>query len=414
MILLSHPTANQNVRQAAIAFAEAGLLAEFWTCVNWHRNGLLDRLFAVAPALQGELRRRSFPSELDPFIHTHGRREWGRQFANHFGSQWLTRKNGIFDIDGVYHSLDRRVARRLRQGLPIKAVYSYDDGALETFQAAKKLGIFCFYEHPIVHWRLAQKIQQEEAQLRPEWAPTLIALGDSEEKLTRKDEELALADLVITPSSFSKESLGVAGNLTARVRVIPYGTNPISLQVSRPRKEGKLRVLFVGALTQAKGLGYLLEAVEQLQDRIDLTLVGRRVSATIPTRTVLQRHHWIPSLSHPELLREMVRHDVLVLPSLNEGFGLVLAEAMGQGLTVITTAHTAGPELFVDGVEGFIVPIRSSEAIAAKLLLLDGERDRLASMQEAAQRRSMTNSWEDYRRRLVQLAREVMARKFVL
>src|SRR5262249_38330938 len=243
---------------------------------------------------------------------------------------------------------------------------------------AKKLGIFCFYEHPIVHWRFSQKIQQEEAELRPEWAPTLVALEDSEEKLARKDEELALADLVITPSNFSKESLGAASKLTARVRVIPYGTNPMSSKVSRRLKEGKLRVLFVGALTQAKGLGYLLEAAEQLQDRIELTLIGRRVSPTIPTRTMLEGHDWIPSLSHPELLREMVRHDVLVLPSLNEGFGLVLAEAMGQGLTVITTAHTAGPELFIDGVEGFIVPIRSSQAIAEKLLLLDGERDRLA------------------------------------
>jgi alpha-maltose-1-phosphate synthase len=409
MILLSHPTANQNVRQAAIAFAETGLLSEFWTCVNWSRGGVLDCLLTVAPALQQELRRRSFPSEVDPFIHTHGLREWARQLANHLGWHGLTQTNGIFDIDAVYHSLDRRVARRLNRGLTIKAVYSYDDGALETFRVAKKRGIFCFYELPIVHWRLSQKIQQEEAELRPEWAPTLVGLRDSEEKLARKDEELALANLVITPSNFSKESLGAASNLTAPVRVIPYGTNPISSNLPRPPHKGKLRVLFVGALTQAKGLAYLLEAAEQLQDRIELTLIGRRVCATIPTPTVLEQHRWIPSLSHPELLQEMVRHDVLVLPSLNEGFGLVLAEAMGQGLTLVTTAHTAGPDLFTDGQEGFIVPIRSTEAIAEKLLLLDAERDRLATMQEAARRRATRNSWKDYRQRLVALAREVVA-----
>ena len=67
VILLSHPTANQNVRQTALAFAEAGLLEEFWTCVNWKAGGLLDRCFSFLPRFQGELRRRSFPAELASF-----------------------------------------------------------------------------------------------------------------------------------------------------------------------------------------------------------------------------------------------------------------------------------------------------------------------------------------------------------
>jgi glycosyltransferase involved in cell wall biosynthesis len=46
-----------------------------------------------------------------------------------------------------------------------------------------------------------------------------------------------------------------------------------------------------------------------------------------------------------EVLREMQRHDVLVFPSLFEGFGLVIVEAMSQGLPVITTSHTAGPDI---------------------------------------------------------------------
>jgi glycosyltransferase involved in cell wall biosynthesis len=315
-----------------------------------------------------------------------------------------------FNIGAVYLSLDRAVARRVKDSLTIKAVYGYDDGALETFRAAKKRGILCLYEHPIVHWRVSHQIQREEAELRPEWAPTLGALTDSEEKLARKDEELALADVVIAPSRFSKESLAGAPNLTAPIKVVSYGADPSATIVSRPRKGGKLRVLFVGSLTQAKGLGYLLEAAELMRGRIELTLIGRRVAAEMPTQAELERHRWIPSLSHPELLQEMARHDVLVLPSLNEGFGLVLAEAMAQGLTVITTAHTAGPDLFTDGVEGFVVPIRSAEAIAEKLMCMDGERGRLGAMQEAARRRAMTNSWENYRQRLIVLAREVVGK----
>ena len=134
--------------------------------------------------------------------------------------------------------------------------------------------------------------------------------------------------------------------------------------------DGKLRVLFVGALSQAKGLGYLLEAVAGLEGGIEFTLIGRRVSPTVPAPSLLEKYNWIPSLPHDELLREMSRHDVLVLPSLHEGFGLVMTEAMSQGLVVITTPHTAGPDLITDGVDGFVVPIRSAAAIEEKLEIL--------------------------------------------
>ena len=167
----------------------------------------------------------------------------------------------------------------------------------------------------------------------------------------------------------------------------------------------KLRVLFVGALSQAKGLDYLLQAVSRLERRIELTLIGRRVSSVVPSRDVLSRHRWIPSLPHSELLTEMSRHDVLVFPSLHEGFGLVIPEAMAQGLVVITTPHTAGPDLISNGVDGFIVPIRSSEAIEEKLDCLLTDAKLLADMKAAAQRKASALRWETYRRQIVSVAR---------
>jgi glycosyltransferase involved in cell wall biosynthesis len=103
----------------------------------------------------------------------------------------------------------------------------------------------------------------------------------------------------------------------------------------------------------------------------------------------------------------MARHDVLVLPSLHEGFGLVITEAMAQGLVVITTPHTAGLDLITDGIDGFLVPIRSPEAIEEKLVTLR-DPDRRRAMQEAARAKANTYTWENYRQRLVRLAREVV------
>ncbi len=412
MILLSHPTANQNVRQTALALAEAGLLAEFWTCVNWRRGGTLDRAVAFSHRLRNELRRRSFAPELAPFIRTVPGREWGRQLASQLGwTSLTTSETGIFSIDAVYLSLDRRVARRLSTPGRIRAVYAYDDGALKSFRSAKRLGLTCIYEHPIVYWRKVRQLQAEEADLQPAWAPTLGALADSEEKLARKDEELSLADLVVTASSFSKESLAAAPGLRAPVRVIPYGAD--SLGIPRPPHEARarLRVLFAGSLTQAKGLAYLLEAVARLAKEIEFTLIGRRVSDEIPAPALLDKYRWIPSLPHDELLAEMSRHDVLVLPSLHEGFGLVMSEAMSQGLVVITTPHTGGPDLITEGVDGFIVPIRSAEAIEEKLALLARDGERLISMQGAARRKAAALTWENYRQGVAGVAREVMEKR---
>ncbi len=408
MILLSHPTANQNVRQAALAFAEANLLEEFWTCVNWSQGGLLDQLAGLAPRLQRELRRRSFPQELAPFIRTHAGREWGRHFAARLGWEAATRNgSGGFSMDAVYLSLDRRVARRLSSQRKLQAVYAYDNGALETFRAAKRQGLKCIYEHPVVYWRKVHQYQQEEAELNPEWAPTLGALQDGEAKLAQKDEELALADLVIVPSEFSRESLAHAPTRPARIEVVPYGAPPLGPEVVAHEGE-KLRVLFVGSLSQAKGAGYLLQAAAMLERQIDLTMVGQRVSALIPRQAELDRHRWIPSLPHPDLVREMARQDVLVLPSLHEGLPLVIPEAMAQGLVVVATSHAAGPSLITDGVDGFIVPIRSATAIAEKLEMLRQDPARLQEMKRAAQRRAARMTWESYRQALANVAREVI------
>jgi glycosyltransferase involved in cell wall biosynthesis len=404
MILLAHPTANQNVRQAALAFADARLLREFWTCIQWDESGLLDPL--LPEGLRRELRRRSFPREVIPFIRTSPWREWGRQLAARLGWAALLRsETGMFSVDAVYRALDRRIASRLSTLANLRAVYAYDDGALESFRAAKAAGLATIYEHPIVHWKKVRQIQEEEAQLHPEWKATLGALRDSAEKFARKDEELALADQIVVASTFSADSLALAPGLSAKIHIVPYGAPSPSVRPNNRLTNDRLRVIFVGGLGQAKGLGYLLEAAQRHERHIELTLVGKRLSPLIPEQRVLDRHRWIPSLAHDDLLAEMSRHDVLVFPSLHEGFGLVILEAMSQGLAVITTPHTGGPDVIREGQNGFIVPIRSADAIAEKLGLLAGDRRMLAGMKEAARETARRHTWENYRKRLVEVVR---------
>lgn len=405
MILLSHPIGNEFVREALVAFDRAGLLAEFWTAISWNPKSPINR--ALPRSVRELFARRSFPESVRSCTRTLPAREALRLLggAAGFASRHET---GVFSIDTVFRELDKKVALRLPKVGKVRAVYAYEDGALQTFRAARDLDLPRIYDLPIGYWRMGQRILAEEAEREPEWAPTLTGTLDSAGKLARKDDELRLATRLIVASTFTKRSLADSP-CTAKMDIVPYGAPPaISGEISRP--SGRLKVLFAGSLGQRKGLSYLLKAIERLKGDAELTLLGRKAaSGCAPLEAAVGKYRWLPTLSHAAVLREMQNHDVLVLPSLFEGFGLVILEAMAQGTPVITTDHTAGPDVIEDGTDGFIVPIRSAEAIAEKLELLGQDPQRLMSMKVAAKSKAQARGWEAYRTRLGEVAREVMA-----
>ena len=405
MILLSHPTGNEFVREALAAFDRAGILGEFWTTIRWNPEARINRLFPQS--LRDLFGRRSFSESVRSRTHTVPLREAIRLFAGAIG---VTPKHetGAFSIDAVLRALDRKVAGRLRKIDNCDAIYAYEDSALQSFRAAGDLGLKRIYDLPIGYWRVGQRIFAEEKEREPEWASTLTGTLDSAEKLGRKDDELRLATRVIVASTFTKQTLGEAPS-TAKIDIVAYGAPPpISDEIRR--SAGRLKVLFAGSLGQRKGLSYLLDAVEKLKGAVELTLLGRKAgSECAPLESAVRKHRWLPTLSHAGVLREMQSHDVLVLPSLFEGFGLVILEAMAQGTPVITTDHTAGPDVIENGTDGFIVPIRSADAIAERLDLLASDPERLIAIKSMAKQKAASRGWETYRQRLVEVAREVMA-----
>lgn len=407
MILLSHPTGNQNSRNAARALSEGKLLGEFWTSLAWRSDGIINRFLPAG--LRAQLARRTFADLPAQRLRTAPWRELGRFAAPRLGLASLTRhETGCFSIDSVFRDFDRRVANRVRHSTNISCVYAGEDFALGTFEAARERGLSRIYELPIGYWRAAQALYREETEREPEWASTLGGLNDSAEKLERKDRELQAADVILVPSSFVRDTLALLPGPLPPVHVNPYGAPPVveeqHLATRRGRK--KLRVLFVGALGQRKGLSYLLSAVDRLGSSVELTLLGRKTSETCaPLEAATKKHRWIPSVPHHEVLEEMAQHDVLVFPSLFEGMALVVLEALSRGIPVITTTHSGGSDVLRHGRDGFIVPIRSPDPIAESLEMLIRDRGLLAEMKRAARITAMKYSWEAYRQWLLNLVR---------
>jgi alpha-maltose-1-phosphate synthase len=403
--LLSHAMGNANVRQALASLYERDLLAEFWTTIRWEPESALS---SVLPGkVSAELNRRSYPQVPRRLVHTRPWREAGRLLAVRAGvGQWTRPNEAFLSVANVCYALDKAVAGRIDRG-GIDAVYAYEDGALETFKAARNRGIKTVYELPIAHWKYMHELLEEEAELCPGWAETIPSGQDSSEKTDRKDAELELADLIFVPSHYVIETLPESLRNSARVHVCPYGAPPVVTRAGKERNS-KLRVLYVGGLTQRKGVAYFLRALRKVGSLVEVTLIGSRVGACAELDEALARYRYIATLPHSQVLAEMERHDVLVFPSLTEGYGLVILEALSRGLPVITTRNTGGPEVIRDGCEGFFVPIRSADAIAEKIELLAGDRDLLEAMSAAALKRAQECTWEKYRELLACTVEEVV------
>ncbi len=425
MILFTHPTGNANVRAALDAFYEADLLGRFMTTVATFDGSFYAWL--ARAAVGSEFERRRYRQELAALTRQRPLREILRLVSSKAKLTRLVRhETGPFCIDEVYQDHDRCVARHLEHKAAIQgysAVYAYEDGALACFRSAKKHGLHCLYDLPIGYWRAARGIQSEECELLPEWASTMPALIDSDAKVARKVEELQMADQIFVASSFTAMTLKEAPFELPQPVVIPYGcpetgrkqeaggrrqeavsegNDPSDLTPQASGLPPPLRVLFVGGLSQRKGLSYLFDAVASLGSSVELTVIGRKPAAECrPLEAALQGCRWIESLPHEKILEEMQRQDVFVFPSLFEGFGLVVTEALSQGIPVITTPNTCGPDILTDGEDGFIVPIRDSQAIAEKLEVLHRDRERLAAMREAAVETAKRLTWEAYRHALV-------------
>ena len=399
MIVVAHPFGNANVRALLATLLEAGLLAKYVTTLGWSSRA---QWLNHAPARwRQQLARRGY--EMPPEkLEAHPWREVVRHAAGAVGARPLIRhERGWASIDRVWQDLDARAADYLLQcqhRRHIRAVYAYEDCALQLFQAAEKTGARRVYDLPIAFWELARRLLHEEAERYPDWEPTLGGTRDSHEKLARKTQELDLAELIVCPSNFVLESLPQTTRDAKRCVVVPFGSPPPPPRMmEKASSDAPLRVLFAGALTQRKGLADLFAAMKLLRSSdVELVVMGSLLKPLGWYREQLPHFTYESSRPHAEVLRLMRTCDVFVLPSIVEGRALVQQEAMACGLPLIATRNAGGDDLIVEGETGFLVPIRSPESIAEKISWCAANRGATYGMGIAAQRRAAELTWRGY------------------
>lgn len=264
------------------------------------------------------------------------------------------------------HRFDAWAARFM--GERCNLAFGYESSSLYTFRRARELGFPTVLYQPIGCAETALEVLGEERRRHPHLADSLRYAWFPPSELIRRREERGLADAILCASSFTRDTLIAAGVEPATIFVEPYGVQQKNFWPSE-EKFSRFSVVWASAFTQTKGIGYLMEALAlNPVPRLELVLAGHPhgddVVAPYEDRVRVRR---VGRVDRQALGGVMRRAHVHVFPTLLDGFGRNIIEAMASGLPVVTTPNCAGPELIEDGVTGFIVPIRDVEAIADRL-----------------------------------------------
>ena len=400
LVSLVKASANSYSLNAALALSEYKILQEVVTTLAFNPKSNFAKLLNILPQklgsnLRGELSRRTWLLSDSGCICQHNFKEIVRVIAYRYFNHLLNASLKESLINWVYTSLDSHAAQAHLNNLD--GVYGYEDEALHIFLTAKQQGTLCFYDLPIPFHQMSRDIQAEEAERFPELSGSMQAVKEPAWKVERKHQEVQLADHIFVASSMTQRSLLDIDIPLDKISVIPYGA-PIDYFKPQPKLDNVFRVMFAGRSSPRKGVHYLLQAWKQLSfPDADLVLVGDNL---MPSEWFSQYEdicHQVPSVPHFKLNSYYSSSSVLVFPSLVEGFGLVLTEAMACGIPIITTPNTAGPDIITDGVEGFIIPIRDVEALKEKLEWCYQHPHELSEMGKAARKKAEQLTWERYR-----------------
>lgn len=402
--LLAHPGAASFVQEVALALHEAGWLERFATTwlddpdARWRRA--LRRLPAIGERADRELRRRRAP----PWLLERSAMSPAPELVRVIAAR-LDRSGTIAHRvwERSEPAFDRWVARAQLEG--VTAVYGYEHAALHTFRAARARGLMIAMDLPALAQEHVARVFERELQRWPElttpYARGLAAQRPLRARIVR--EQIELASCIIVNSELTLRSYVETGHDMRHATAVPLAAPPpVDEGELRAAPAGPLRLLFAGTLGLGKGGHYLLEAFKRAPRMADaqLTICGR---VGLPADFVADRLRGVTLRGHlpgDALRRAYLEHDALVLPTLADGFGLVVTEALAHGLPVITTEQCGAAQLIEHGKNGLITRAADVESLVEALTHCAEHRDALHAMRREALRTARQRPWSLYRSEL--------------
>jgi glycosyltransferase involved in cell wall biosynthesis len=308
---------------------------------------------------------------------------------------------------------DRIVARRLPAlADDVDLIHAWPSGALETLRAAKKLGLPTVLERPNAHTRFAYEVVAGEAHRLGVVLPPDHEHAYNEAVLEREEEEFRLADFLLCPSDFVVQTFVDAGFAREKLLHHVYGfdqdafrPDPLPRDASQP-----LTAIFVGVAAVRKGLHYALEAwlASPASERGRFLVAGEFLPSYRARLEPMLAHPSVEVLGHRSDVAELMRgSDVLLLPSIEEGFGLVCVEALGVGcIPLVSDACTEACRHLENAL---VHAVGDVAALTEHLTMLHENAELRASLRAGALRTAPEYTWAAAGVRLVECYRDALS-----
>lgn len=269
--------------------------------------------------------------------------------------------NDPFRTNSVFDSL---VARDLRNNPNYNLLIGWSGMSLRSMRQAKNDGKIVVLERGSTH------IAFQIALLEEEYSRWGFRFTRDNRVIDQELQEYDFAGHIVVPSDFVKQSFLSKGISVSKLFKNNFGANTY-FHPTKP-KRSKYTILYVGSLSLRKGLPYLFEALDLM--RMDMAsyevwFVGamqKEIQSLVP-RYKKPNWRFFGHVNHFELADLISQCSVAVHPSLEEGLSMVIPQLMSCGVPVIATTNTGGADIIDNGNNGYIVPIRSPEAIAERL-----------------------------------------------
>ncbi|WP_316736061.1 glycosyltransferase family 4 protein [Pedobacter aquatilis] len=401
-LIHSTPSVGKFSTETLKAYDESGALKYMFTTLVVHpENIAVKYLTKIFPFVKAKLKNRYFSEIPLKKIKLYPYKELCRLFAVKFLN--LTAADSVWEWAEL--SFDKWVSNKLDKD--VRIVHCYEHAALLTFKKAQKSGCFKILEQVSQHHTYYGKMASEQFKLYPSLRSRYnekISLKGLHKRNQRKDEEYDLADLIICNSTFTMKTLIDAGIEHKKILKIPLAYPEVSENKVQKKKTHDFTFMYAGSLSLTKGTHILLEIwLKYFSDKqnIRLILAGSNSLPKEFTEDLPKNVELMGFLNKKELDNLYNQADLLVFPTLADGFGMVITEAMAKGLPVLTTNNSAGNDLIDDGKDGFIVDAGNLDALAEKMCWIVKNRSILDDMSKLIIEKARKYQWSDYRKLLI-------------
>jgi glycosyltransferase involved in cell wall biosynthesis len=308
---------------------------------------------------------------------------------------------------------DWLVARKLRKlAGQVDLVHLWPTAALHTIRTAAKLGIPTVLERPNAHTRFAYEVVQEECDRLGVPLPPNHEHAYNADVLRREEAEYEQTDKLLCPSDFVVKTFmdrGIARQkLVRHIYGYDEGVYYPNGSVADPKRG--LSMLFVGVCAVRKGVHYALEAwlKSSAHEHGTFQIAGEFLPAYAAKLAPMLAHPSVKVLGHRRDVPALMRaSDILVLPSIEEGFGLVVAEAMGSGCVPLISDACA--DICKHGENGMIHHVGDVQALTQQINQLDQDRALLARLRAASLRDAPGFTWKAAGVKVVEAYQQILA-----